>query len=351
MVTALLVTSAATLLESAPFLVAGSVRGQHGRYRRMAPYLGCGCGTGPSARSLPAAVATWLVFGPAIACFRFVMATAIERTRTRASCERSPGLLVQLHATLPCAAASAALALIGSAIIPPHAAPVAMFAIGAVAAFIAAPCGVGSVAIAGVLRSISPALSLGFIFVAGTVDIRAWLNAHHDDDAHDVLAYLLCGAACAITAARGGAGLIHPALGWALWPAALCCGALAVAHRQRQRPYLVIAPAIMLAGCILVSDPPAYHATQTTLAGGFAGENLDFTGVATQTAGATTLVRYAITCCRADAAPIVVRLELRVPGLHGWVHARGTLVERTGLRLRVRSLQAIAEPADPFVYR
>ncbi len=108
----------------------------------------------------------------------------------------------------------------------------------------------------------------------------------------------------------------------------------------------------MIAGAILTAPAPEYHATQTTLADAFAGERLDFTGVATQTGGATTLVRYAITCCRADAAPVVVRLSRAQPNLRGWVRARGLLTgDASGLRLRVEELQTIPAPADPFVYR
>ena len=83
------------------------------------------------------------------------------------------------------------------------------------------------------------------------------------------------------------------------------------------------------------------------------GERVDFTGVLTRTGSAATLVRFAITCCRADAAPIVVRL-LRAPGsaVRGWVHARGVMVARgSDLRLRAEQLQMISAPADPFVYR
>ena len=63
-------------------------------------------------------------------------------------------------------------------------------------------------------------------------------------------------------------------------------------------------------------------------------------------------MRYAITCCRADAAPIVLRLEHARPRIHGWFRARGTLVAAgSELRLHVELLQKVAAPADPFVYR
>jgi uncharacterized membrane protein YcgQ (UPF0703/DUF1980 family) len=98
---------------------------------------------------------------------------------------------------------------------------------------------------------------------------------------------------------------------------------------------------------------PEYHATETTLSDAFAGERVDFTGVLTRTGDAATLVRYAITCCRADAAPVVIRLLDAPPAAaHGWMHARGVLVAREDdLRLRADALTPIAPPADPFVYR
>jgi uncharacterized membrane protein YcgQ (UPF0703/DUF1980 family) len=114
-----------------------------------------------------------------------------------------------------------------------------------------------------------------------------------------------------------------------------------------------IAPIVMLAGAVLAAPPPDYHATETTLADAFAGERIDFTGLLTHTGSAATLVRYAITCCRADAAPIVVRLERNPPErLRGWMHAQGTLVNgKDGLQLRVERIREIPAPADPFVYR
>jgi len=133
---------------------------------------------------------------------------------------------------------------------------------------------------------------------------------------------------------------------------AITCGVLAYRYRSEQNPRLRIAPAIMLAGAVLAAPPPEYHATETSLESAFFGERIDFTGVVTHTGGATTLVRYAITCCRADATPIVIRLERNVPALHGWMHARGVLVQTAnGLRLRADSMNAIAPPADAFVYR
>ncbi len=72
---AALVASASTLFEATPFLLAGVLLASLLRRRsRAVAYLGCGCGSGPSARSLPAAAATWMLFGPLVAIARFAAA-------------------------------------------------------------------------------------------------------------------------------------------------------------------------------------------------------------------------------------------------------------------------------------
>ena len=354
MITALLVTSAATLLESAPFILAAVVCTSIPlRWNaRLVPYLGCGCGTGPSARSLPAAAATWLVFGPLVAGARLAAAILVERFARRAPCHvERESLLAQLHAVLlPACAGALAVCFIPAISGMQKSMATAMLG-GALAAFVSAPCGLGSVALAASLRSVLPPAAAGFLCVAGIIDVRTWIRAAHERCGHDALAYTLAAVACALVAARTGAALVHPAFVPALWICAAACAALAYKHRRERNAWLRVAPVVMLLGSVLAAPPPEYHATETTLGDAFAGERIDFTGVATQTGGTTTLVRYAITCCRADAAPIVVALERSI-NARGWMHARGVLMQtREGLRLRANSLQKIAAPPDPFVYR
>jgi uncharacterized membrane protein YcgQ (UPF0703/DUF1980 family) len=105
----------------------------------------------------------------------------------------------------------------------------------------------------------------------------------------------------------------------------------------------------MLAGALMGAPVPSYTAQRTTLADAYVGETLAFRGVADP--ATRTVTRFAITCCRADAVPVSVRLEgpLR---LRGWVEARGTLVEdSSGLALRATSIRPVAAPSDPFTYR
>lgn len=358
MVTALLVTSAATLLESAPFILAAVLltRPALRWSARIDAYLGCGCGAGPSARSLPAAAATCLVFGPLVAGARLAAAILVARSFAQADrgCSHARGgaILSELHAIAPFAVLGALTSLLLPLTAGMYAPPAFAFAGGALAAFIVAPCALGAVGLAAATRSVMPAAAAGFLCIAGIVDIRALLRRSPESNTHDGFAYAIFALACAVVAAHGGTGLVHPKIALALWPCALAGAAGAYRFKGERRIELRIAPAVMLAGAMLAAPPPAYHATETTLADAFAGERVDFTGVLTRTGNATTLVRYAITCCRADAAPIVVRLTDAPSSVRGWVRARGTMIARgSELELRAANLRRIDPPADPFVYR
>lgn len=109
----------------------------------------------------------------------------------------------------------------------------------------------------------------------------------------------------------------------------------------------------MLLGSLVGAPPPEYHATETTLTNLFAGEHVTFTGALSRDANASAIVRYAITCCRADAAPVVLRLDRSVPYPAGtWLRVDGT-IESAGdnLCLVPQRVARIAAPADPFIYR
>jgi len=355
--TTVLVTCAAALFESTPFILAGACLAHALRQSVWAvPYLGCGCGSGPSARSLPAAAAALAVFGPFVAVTRLLAAAACSRiAHKEAACSAArPSALHELELVLPAAAAAACVLPLWSALLGAHLGGRAGFIAGAAAAFVTAPCGIGTVALAAALRHAAPAAAAGFLCVAGICDLRTWSTAHRIPRAdRDVLAYVLAAAACANAGAHRGAGLVHPAFAVPLLVCAAVFAVCAYRYRDCRAQRARIAPAIMLAGSILAAPMPEYHATETTLAGAFPGERVDFTGVLTRTGSAATLVRYAIVCCRADASPIVVRLSAAPPHLlHGWVQARGTLVQDgSNLLLRADRLRAIAAPADPFVYR
>jgi len=354
-VSAMVVNAAAMLLESAPFILAGAiaVRISARLGRHVVPYFGCGCGSGPSARSLPAFAAAWIVFGPFVAAARLGAAIVVERYISKRACARNhASMLADLAAIFPFALGAAALAPLLPAVAGSHAPPELAGAVAALVAFVASPCALGAIGIAAVARQSAPAAAVGFLCVAGIFDLRTWMRAREDTGGHDCIAYALAAIACALVAIRNGAALVNPRIAPALWICAIVFAYLAHRYRMRARPALRIAPAVMLAGCILAAPPPIYSATETTLADGFPGEQIDFTGTLVRSGNAWTLVRYAITCCRADAAPVAIRLDSAVK-LHGsWAHARGTLVRHDGeLRLRIDSIEAVAAPADPFIYR
>jgi hypothetical protein len=356
METALPVTAAAALLEAAPFLLASAAiaDGPLRRIVRLRPFFACGCETGPSARSLPAAAATWLVFGPLVAGARLaaaIVAARATRTGTR-DCPHEASPLSSLHAMLPVALCAA----VGATLFPSFAGfrhdGLQVAVAGALFAFFSAPCAIGAVAFAAMLRSTMPSAAIGYLCVAGIVDARSFMRARVRGDSHDAVGYALLALACACVSAHRGSGLVHPLIALALAPCAAGSALAAYRFRSRSCAKLRIAPALMLAGSMLGAPLPQYHATETTLADAFAGESLDFTGVITRTGSAVTLVRYAITCCRADAAPMVVRLESSPRGLRGWVRARGVFVQSAGnLELRTKSVEPVTPPADPFVYR
>ena len=109
----------------------------------------------------------------------------------------------------------------------------------------------------------------------------------------------------------------------------------------------------MLAGALLGAAPPQYRATETTLTDLFAGERLTFTGALARDGNASAVVRYAITCCRADAAPVAVRLDRSPPFPTGtWLRVAGSVENVNGeLRLITTRIERIAPPTDPFIYR
>jgi uncharacterized membrane protein YcgQ (UPF0703/DUF1980 family) len=109
----------------------------------------------------------------------------------------------------------------------------------------------------------------------------------------------------------------------------------------------------MLVGALASAPPPQYRATETTVADIFAGERLSFTGTLQRDGNAALVVRYAITCCRADAAPVAVRLARALPYAAGtWLRVEGPIASVGGdLRLVPLRVERVAPPADPFVYR
>ncbi len=224
---------------------------------------------------------------------------------------------------------------------------------GAILGFFAAPCALGSVAIAGALRTQSPLAAFGFLAVAGVLDLRIWFHPHRHAVAKDGLAYILLTVAALLIASEHGATLVHPRIAIALGISSLAAAGFAVARRTAINGSARWIPAIMLAALVIGAPQPAYHGTETNLSDAFAGERVDFTGQFLRSNGSATLVRYAITCCRADAQPVAIALDgrIRAPN-RAWVHAQGVLrAGPAGLYLAPQRYAIETPPLDPFVYR
>ncbi|MBV8531967.1 MAG: hypothetical protein JO104_11670 [Candidatus Eremiobacteraeota bacterium] len=354
-----LAASASILFEAAPFLLASVALARLLQRRDILEYFGCGCGSGPSARSVPAAIAAWLVFGAPVAIARYL--AALLATRTLYRCAGTDGhhpgrptqLLDELAVVLPSALLAGAAMQLSALFDPARLSPIANVALGAALGFTAAPCGIGAVAIGAALRVRAPLTAAAFLCVAGIIDVRALARTARVGPGHDAFGYALLAAALGIVAARHGDFLVNPVMSIALAPCAGVAAVCALAYRRRSAPSARIAPVLMLVGALVGAPPPQYRATETTLTELFAGERLTFMGTLVRGARTSAVARYAITCCRADAAPVAIRLDRTPPYPDGtWLRVDG-LVENAGgdLRLVTRRVERVAPPTDPFIYR
>lgn len=354
---AIVATSASTLFESIPFILAGALAARVAPAfgPRAAALLGCGCSGGPGALSLPVAAATMLTFGPLVAAARWSAAFAMSHIlRKRAGCTAcAPTVASELHALVPFALlAGGAFVLLPQIAAAQSHSTVAVLGAAAFAA-LASPCGFGAIALAAAARHSAPVAATAVLCIAGIFDLRSLRPPPMRGNAHDGLAYLLASIACAFLAAHHGNTLINPRFTLPMWMCSVALLLFAWRHRGESHATLRLAPLVMLGACILAAPAPAYTASETTLNDAFAGEPLTFTGVFVRGGGRSSLVRFAVSCCRADAQPVSVRLTRTLPEQTGqWVVARGTLVAGAGsLGLAVATYRRISAPADPFLYR
>jgi hypothetical protein len=349
--------AAAGLFEAAPFVLASALL-PRSRLSRLGPVLGCGCGgLLPAALSLPSVALCWFAFGPVPAALRVVAAALLAIRAGRRGAHAGPvptaDPLADLSA-LGIAAFAAALAGEGlRAIARPAASPPAALLALAVglAAGALAPCGTTGIGAAMALRSASPFAAAGLLVTSGMFAWRRSPNAFETRDARG--AFALLALACTMLAVRGTHGFLNPRL-WFVAPLG-AAGAAACALRgtgSATRPaYLV--PSILAVALVTGSPvPPAPRATIPYEL--YPGRNVEFTGAIAPPVrgGATTLVRFAILCCRADAEPLSLELDRRVNAPTGsWFTVRGVAIRRAASQaLHVESIQAIAPPADPFLY-
>jgi hypothetical protein len=354
-----LAACASALVETTPFLFAGVLCSRLLRDRpHLLDYLSCGCGRGPSARSLPAAAAASLAFGPVVAaarCLGAVLVASLLRRRLPCASEqhRQAHPLGELAAVLPAAAVAGVAMQLFAAFDPQRLSPLGNVLLGAALGFTAAPCGLGAIAVAAALRVHAPLAAAAFLCIAGIVDLRTFRAPLGVTAEHDAFAYLLLAVALGVVALRGGDELVRPEFA----PAIGCCAVAALAcvalYRCRRSPKARVAPLLMLIGALAGAPPPRYYATETTMTDLFPGERLTFTGALTRKGSASAIVRYAITCCRADASPVAVRLERPPPYPTGtWLRVGGRVESFAGdLRLVAERADRVAAPTDPFIYR
>lgn len=345
--------AASVLLESLPYLaVAALCSPLIRRYARaLVAYAGCGCATGPSARSIPAAVATAAIFGVPAALGRVAAASVMSRFVRAHDHDARVDVLGEIVSLIPAALLSAAIMLMLPSLPLGNLPAPVLFVGGALLGVVASPCALGGVALAASLHATAPFAGAGVLCTAGIVP-NVW-RRHAHGALHDPWAYGALALACALVAARHGGALVHPRMTIPLAVTASVCLLLAWRFRACNAHSGRLVAAAALAAIVIGAPVPAYHVTETTLADGFPGEHVEFTGVAVHERNASALVRYAILCCRADAAPVALALDRNLAHFDGhWMHASGTL-EHDGaqLRLRVDRLTPVTPPADPFVYR
>ncbi len=383
---AALAAAAGTLFEAAPFVLAAALV-PRGRAARVLGFLSCGCGRrGPGALSLPALGLCWFAFGPTVALARaaaaFVLRFCLQRRR-RPHLERAADAthrtvprqrpaphsneaadpLDELAGLAPQALAGALLAEVlrgwlGSTpllgVVPPTTAAL-VGGLGGALLGVLLPCTTGAVAVAAGLRSFAPAASAGLLATAGIVVPRAPMPRTRLRSAR--LGYALLAVACGIIACRGPSGFINPRFIVPLGGTALVAAAFALRPKVGTAAHFPAAIPALLAAATLAGSPlPNRPPTQTVLDAPYAGESLRFVGALAPVAKPqrATLVRYTITCCRADAEARAVRLDRSLAGTAGsWYEATGTLgLDAAGAYvMRVAAVRRIAPPADPFAYR
>ncbi len=291
------------------------------------------------------------MFGLPAALARVAAAGLVSRFVHAGEHDARVDVLGEIVALVP-AALLAAVIMQALPSIPLRTLPVSvLFVGGALLGAVASPCAFGGIALAASLHASAPVAAAGVLCTAGIVP-SVW-RRHVHEAMHDPWAYAALGLACVLVAAQHGGTFVHPRMTMPLGLTAVVCLLLAWhfrAHRARSPRWFACAA---LAAIVVGAPAPSYRVTETTLADGFAGERVDFTGVAASEQGHSALVRYAITCCRMDAAPVALALDRNLTAVDGrWLRAQGTL-ERDGalLRLRVETLKPVMPPTDPFIYR
>lgn len=346
-------SAAAVLFETLPYAAAAAILAPLlGRFApTVVAYAGCGCGNGPGARSIPAAIACGALFGPYVALARWVGAIAVAALRRDGTVhEQAHGetLLHDLAQIAPAALLAGVLNVAAPALALAHRSIGLQVVIGAVLGFAGAPCALGGVALASALRAQSPIASCVILCIAGIGDLRVWWSPPALHVRGDRATYAMLAVACSVIAYGHGAALVHPRMTMPLWGCAVLSAYLAFRSRGCGSAAQRVVAGLLVTTSILGSPPPPPIATEATLDTLYPGERIEFTGVYET----PHLVRYAITCCRADAHPVAIVLAHRLDARAGsWLSING-VVRRQGDTLVVDAdrIERVAPPADPFVY-
>ncbi len=354
---AALASAAAVLLETLPYAAAAAMlRPLLGRLApNVVAYAGCGCSTGPGARSIPAAFACAALFGPYVALARWMGAIAVsilQRGSPHRSEHDEPPLLGDLATIALAALLAGAMTVAAPMLALAHRSPLLQCISGVMLGFAAAPCALGGVALASALHAQSPLAAYTMLGVAGVIDLRVWWRARAPHVGGDRTTYATLALACAIVAYEHGASLIHPRMVPALWGCAVFGAYLAIRTKSISAPLQRFVAASLVAIALIGSPPPPPVTTEATLDTLYPGERIDFTGEYQRNAGVARVVRYAITCCRADARPVCIVLAHPIAVIpDAWLKVRG-VVQRRGdeLVLATTEIRQIAPPTDPFVY-
>jgi hypothetical protein len=358
-----LASAAGTIVEALPFVL-GAVLLPRVRALRWLPSFGCGCGGAlPAALALPGLVLTWLSFGPAVTLARAsagLLLFALRRPSARRRLDENTGSgepsrdpLSELG-TFALAAFSASL--VGE-VIRANATLVhgplgyaASFALGGIAGAVA-PCATAGIGAALALRAADPWAAFGLLATSGFFPSRAAPRCGEPRDAR--LPYALLAAGCAILLVRGTHGFLNPRFAFVVPAGALLAAACAL-RRIRTRGAMRFAAPAMLLGALAFGSPQPRDSVATIPVDLYPGRSLAFTGrIAAEPVGRpTTLVRFAILCCRADAQALSLELDRRLTFARGaWVDVHGTVVAaQRGLVLRVDSARIVAAPSDPYLY-
>ena len=389
-----LAAAAGSLFEAAPFVLAASLVPR--RLAAFVPLAGCGCaGRLPGALSLPATALCFIAFGPALALGRFALAAvaslahrngrseesepADRCARPLASPEDPFGMLLRLAPAAALASlVASSLPGLGTILERSGAGRAGSIALG-IAFGTLAPCATVGVAVAAVVARHAPFLAAGIVMSTGLISVprvrlisasmmrrvsRRGLPRYADSRANACtpppvgtfvngrIPLLGLSVAMAALTRCGPAGLINPRL-LPITAIGAVLALVAAARGVRARPIAFALPLIMGAALVAGSPVPAYTASATDLESAFAGERLTFAGIAHARGGSTVLERFEISCCRADASPVAVRIAgpLRAPD-GTWIEATGELERANdGLVLNAKRWRRIPPPRDPFLYR